>query len=663
MANIARLGVVLGLNTAEFQSGLAGAMRSVNSFAQDQIPKLKNGLMIGAAAFSAMAYKVLEMSDRISDLADAADMSIASVLSINNAIEQSGGKSDDAGKAILKFTENIDKAALGSKELQDKFKRIGVSLSDLSKLSSEDLFKKSVEGIAKLEEVSTRTGAKMALFGKGIRDVDMTKFNDEIKKGKEEFEQYAEAVAIAGELNDKLAKKANALALTFTKEVMPALNGMFESLAAKGGAAEAIFVGLRYAVSAVWLVLEGIQSTAEAVKLTFSSLASLENLKQWSSKMDEISDKAIQTEKKILEFMRGVQPQEPPKPKDDERTGRDVIAAKDPEADKQANMLKVAGQLSEEYDRQRSHSLEMLRIKDQLAWMTDNERRIQETVNEVLDATSKKLQDISDKREAAAGRGANEEVLAEYDRQAEAVNRLGKEYEELARQQQESSIAAQQTFEYGWNKAFRQYAEDATNYATMGKDMFQSMTGAMNKAIDEFVDNGKFSFSDFAASVIKDLIKIELKMAAMQLFKMGFQAVSGAIGGAIGGAAVIGDANAIISGMQGSGITASVIGSGGLDGGAGALSFPVRANGGTVNSPTIVGERGAELFMPSRSGTIIPNNNLREMGNSGGITYNGTVIQNMTAIDTQSGLEFLAKNKMNIYALNQSASRSMPTSR
>jgi hypothetical protein len=51
------------------------------------------------------------------------------------------------------------------------------------------------------------------------------------------------------------------------------------------------------------------------------------------------------------------------------------------------------------------------------------------------------------------------------------------------------------------------------------------------------------------------------------------------------------------------------------------------------------------------------------MMGGGGVVYNGTVIQNMTAIDTQSGLQFLAKNKMNIYALNQSASRSMPTSR
>jgi hypothetical protein len=35
----------------------------------------------------------------------------------------------------------------------------------------------------------------------------------------------------------------------------------------------------------------------------------------------------------------------------------------------------------------------------------------------------------------------------------------------------------------------------------------------------------------------------------------------------------------------------------------------------------------------------------------------------MSAIDTQSALQFLAKNKMGVYSANQSAARSIPTSR
>lgn len=52
-------------------------------------------------------------------------------------------------------------------------------------------------------------------------------------------------------------------------------------------------------------------------------------------------------------------------------------------------------------------------------------------------------------------------------------------------------------------------------------------------------------------------------------------------------------------------------------------TFPMKAMGGHVaaNKPYIVGEKGAELFMPNQSGTIIPNNKM----NGGGVTVNQTI--------------------------------------
>jgi hypothetical protein len=89
------------------------------------------------------------------------------------------------------------------------------------------------------------------------------------------------------------------------------------------------------------------------------------------------------------------------------------------------------------------------------------------------------------------------------------------------------------------------------------------------------------------------------------------------------------------------------------------------ADGGFINAPTIVGEHGAELFIPNRQGgTVIPNQQLSGMGGSQGqVVYNGTVIQNMQAIDTQSAMQFITQNKNAIYAANQSAARGVPTSR
>jgi hypothetical protein len=50
---------------------------------------------------------------------------------------------------------------------------------------------------------------------------------------------------------------------------------------------------------------------------------------------------------------------------------------------------------------------------------------------------------------------------------------------------------------------------------------------------------------------------------------------------------------------------------------------------------------------------------------SGGpqVVYNGPYIANMSAIDTQSAAQFLAKNKEAVWGANQSAQRSLPQSR
>ena len=89
------------------------------------------------------------------------------------------------------------------------------------------------------------------------------------------------------------------------------------------------------------------------------------------------------------------------------------------------------------------------------------------------------------------------------------------------------------------------------------------------------------------------------------------------------------------------------------------------ADGGPVaaNTPYMVGERGPELIIPKGAGTVIPNNQLAGAMGGPQITYNGPYIANMQAIDTQSATQFLARNKLSVYAANQSAARSLPTSR
>ena len=139
-----------------------------------------------------------------------------------------------------------------------------------------------------------------------------------------------------------------------------------------------------------------------------------------------------------------------------------------------------------------------------------------------------------------------------------------------------------------------------------------SVFNNMSSALDRFVETGKFSFGDFARSVIYDLEKIALKSAVIGVFKsMG-----------------LGD----------------------------IFSLPGRAAGGPVSggTPYLIGEQGPELFIPQGSGNIIPNS---QLGSGGGRT---TIINNISAIDAKSVAQLFAENRMTLFGNVEQARRELP---
>ena len=641
MANVARLGVVLALESGDFVMGMEAAKKSLSEFTNNIANKIPTMAAVAGAAFVGMVHHAMEFADQISDVADATNMSIASVLKVGDALEMSGGHFDDVGKTIEKFNQNISSAAMGSKPLQEAFAKIGISLKELGGADTEKIFEKAVAGLAKMGDVATVTNVKVQLFGKGMRNVDMVNFNDLIKEGSGAWQKYADAVAIAADLHDKLAAKGTRTTLMFTSAFLPAINTVFDSLNKSGSAFETFmyvageaFKAVIYAGRLFVTVLQTINAAVNLVGLTLDDMANgkfntfstrLKEYDQYVGKLRE-ADRAFARE--LLNPTGGAK-----KPS----AGTDRATELNSEAKKLEEMLAVTKLISVEYERQVRFAEQKQLNEIAMMAMTKDQARLYQAVQKALDNTSQKIDEITKKREDAAGRGADKKILAEYDNQIEKVKELGKAYAETTRIQEEGAIAAQRTFAYGWNNAFKQYAEDSQNYGKMGSDMFDSFTSNMTSALDKFVETGKISFGDLASSIIKDLIKIQLRMMMMQ----GISAMFGGLGSLFanaGGAATAG--------------------------GAYAPEFMTAATGGTIDGPTIVGENGPELFIPSRSGSVIPNNTMAGALNGGQqVTYNGPYIAQMNAMDTQSATQFLAKNKMAIWSANQSASRSIPVSR
>jgi lambda family phage tail tape measure protein len=633
--NLARLGVVLGIDTAQFTTGLQKAKKSLSEIGDFAV---KAGAVAGAA-FAAMTYKAMQFSDEMSDLADATGLSVAKILQLSNASQRAGGSFEGGSKAITKFIQNIDAAASGSDAMQASFAKVGVSLEDLANLSEAELIDKVSQGITKLGTESEKTGVKMDLFGKSMRMVNMDIFNKYIQEGTEEFKKYEAAIIAAADLTDKFERASNQLGLTFIKNVMPPLTKFFELINTDGGLAEKIFDGIGTAIYGATLTLQAMQSASEQIGIIWSYIKrdiSFDEMNRQFMNSENNYKLAIHSLREYRrEVAKGATTGKPANgPIRNIEQGAEAKKAADAakkEAEKQSEMLKVAKLISDEYNRQQVYSVQQLAVRNKMLGMTQDERRVQEAINQVTNETSRMIDEITKKREDAAGRGANETVIAEYDIQIKKVRELENIYIEMARVVEQTSIETQRTFAYGWDVAFNQFAENAYNYATMAQEVFSTLTSNMTEAINTFVDTGKFSFSNFAESVIKDLIKIQLRMQMMQLFSMGMKALGG-----FGGAS------------------------------AGPQLLNSYADGGEppVGVPSLVGERGPELFVPSRAGTIIPNHQLSAaLGGGGGTTINGPYIASMNAIDTQSGIQFLAKNKMTIWSMNQSANRSIPAGR
>ena len=691
MANIARLGVALGLNTAEFQTGLKGAMAGLEKV-KDAAKVVGVAILAAGTAMAYMTKKSIDNMDKLAKQAQMAGVTTESLSALAYAADLAGVSQDTLVLSMAKLSKGMSDAAMNTGEALKGFNALNIDYKNLE--STDEAMLQISERFAGMADGANKTAIAMSLFGRsGAQLIPLLNGGrDGVEKLRAEAEKLGlviggDTTKSAEQFNDSLTQLGSiftGLGNEIATATLPLLNSITQALfnswiesdqfrvgiqeiirtdlprwldnVAYGFAFTADVIGnvinivrgfiqvLQHAGDVISYVMANVEySMAITDQAQESALAKqssvLLKLKQNEKDFDQFQKEKIANAWRYSDELEAIQNQT----SDDAGIGLSIIKPQAPrmvdpnQVDKTANMLKEAKLVSAEFERERIHGLEMLEIKASMAGMATNEKRVQEAVNAVLDATSAKLQEISDKREKAAGQGANSETLAEYDRQALEVERLGSMYEVITRQMEEATIASQMTFSFGWNKAFAQFSEDAQNYGAMAADMFGSLVSNMNTAIDNFVDNGKLSFSEFAESVIKDLIKIQLKMQANKLLEMGIKFAIGAF-------------------------SAGATPSGGVPGGD-VGSYSTFASGGTITGPSIVGENGPELFIPGRSGAIIPNNNLNDSMGGGGVTYNGPVIQNMQAIDTQSGIQFLAKNKMTIWSMNQSANRSIPAGR
>jgi lambda family phage tail tape measure protein len=209
--------------------------------------------------------------------------------------------------------------------------------------------------------------------------------------------------------------------------------------------------------------------------------------------------------------------------------------------------------------------------------------------------------------------------------EAERLSRE-KEINEIFDQRREKTIAQQEAdrnlqgnFRAGFERAYRQYAEDSNNaFETAGR-LFQTVTKGMEDNFVDFAKTGKFEFKGFINSILEDLLRSQVRQLISQLFTSG--------GGRGGGSTILNTLGSIFG----------------------------RANGGPVigNTPYIVGERGPEVFVPNTTGNIMNNASL----GGANITYN------INAVDAMSFKQMVASDPTFLFAVTEQGRRKLPGAR
>jgi len=188
----------------------------------------------------------------------------------------------------------------------------------------------------------------------------------------------------------------------------------------------------------------------------------------------------------------------------------------------------------------------------------------------------------------------------------------------------------------------------------------QSVGTKFEDTFMEMAKSGKFAFKDLVASALEDLARLVLRLTVIQPIIQGFKDLLDGSDGSSGGGGFWKSLFTSATGVAVGAVAESAGGS--VDMVPKAEQIPLRAAGGPVTGgrPYIVGERGPELFMPGRSGAIIPNDQL--MGGGGGQTVINQYI-NVQAIDTKDFQQRLSEQAPMIARMSVKANQEAHTRR
>lgn len=628
MSIFAKLGIVMTVDSAQLQKGLSDATISSRAFQNELKKQQKESAQFAQAAGSALSkvaivagvagaaiLKAFSYADQIQDTADSIDITVESLIRFQQALMLSGGDAEKLGGLFTKLQVAQDKAREGSDSVRDAFKRLGVSAGEVDNLKTDELFKRVAQELSKITDPATRNAQAFELLGKAAKQVDWAEYWNNYSKGKAVSQNVAEAITAGATAWDNL-KIAGTTALNailiLAKPVADLINRLAEIIKNNQGRTDTYSDNFNEAKKRLEQEKEYLDASLTRRNEMIRSLAL-----------------QIQAEKELQVIQD--------KKKNENKTALSAVKtyAKDSDKDKT---------LKERQNLDRAGIMEDFNIA--VKELQTVEQKIDRETQ--LLSLSEKAQEFKKIEFALEDTNTKMQLALNKEIAIEKAKTIDQDKTKILLLQSQKELFAEQIA----------LEEDAAKKRVVQKEaeirQKQLLTNTEKEGFQTAIDNmqvlaqkNKAAFVAWKAMAIAMAIIDTYKGATSAYASMaGIPVVGPALG--FGAAAL-----AVAAGMM---RVATIS----------ATQYQGRQRGGSMvaNTPYMVGEAGPELVIPNRGATVVPNNQLSShLGQGAQNVFNGPYIANMNAIDTQSSMQFISKNKEMIWAANQSASRSLQASR
>lgn len=704
------------------QQGLKGLDNSAKQLTQS-MNRLK--AVLGIAAFTAFAASAIQMGDAISDMAKATGFSIAQLQNLRSALATNGGEAENAGNLLAQFGQKVDDLAQGNEKAIDSFARVGVSMEDVATLSEQDLFKKTVEGLAQIQNPAERSAIAMDLMGKAAKGVSFgSDFVAQMNQVSERSLAAASAIKAAGEFADQFKRSIESIkesfliafeplikGFTFLLKALPDLTVAFQVLGAVivgltvatglgafvGGIRLAIALVTRLggAMSRIPLIggliagagtaiaqLTGVGRDTEAANQ--ATEASQRNLQLTAEQKRMLVDINLEYDRSISKNIKKIQLDTELIGKTEQQKEK-ILALRNAEVEKDSiveklNQKRVAGNrlLNEAIDaeiakiNQRFETTkqtleveialkqELLEAQRDITRNTQAEADLQQKIKDIQDrylletlvGIEKELKQIE-----IAETKIMEAAMAKWEVENQGLRTTGEyarrkeeEYQKVKaitdksiRTQQEAARKANEqsrTFSTGWNRAFKEYVDNATNAARQAEEVFRTASRGIEDAIVRFVKTGKFEFKSLVQDILETILRSQIQQIIGSIFNIGGMGRPGGGGGGVGIGDIIGGIGGVLGGIGGA--------IGDVIGGIGDIFGGFFAKGGTLGAGKvgIAGESGPELI--TGPATVTP------------ISGTTNVHYHINAVDARSFKQLVAADPGFIHAIAQYGAQSTP---